>query len=172
MWSLENPAIKNGIIAGISSVVLILLMYLINAKMVFNLASIVATVLFIVFMIRSVKAEKEVMDTFAFSDALKPGFLTFVVANLIYMIFYYVLLNFIAPELITMQKEIALEMLEKMSGFLGEEATEAAIDEFQARDFEFGLTTAIWSFAWGLIFPGFIIASIIALVFKESKAIN
>ena len=62
MWSLENPAVKNGILAGIGAAVYVLLLYLINARMVFGPASFITTVIFIVLMVRSVKAEKEVLD--------------------------------------------------------------------------------------------------------------
>lgn len=168
MWSLENPAVKNGILAGIGAAVYVLLLYLINARMVFGPASFITTVIFIVLMVRSVKAEKEVLEYTSFSDALKPAFLTYVIANLIYVIFYYVLVNFIATELLVIQKEMALEMLEKMSGFLGEEAVEKAVEEMEARS-GFGIGTAIWTFAWSLIFPGFLIAAIIAAVMKDRQ---
>lgn len=172
MWSLENPAVKNGILAGIGTAVYVLLLYLINARMVFGPASFITTVIFIVMMVRSVKAEKEVLEYTSFSDALKPAFLTYVIANLIYVIFYYVLVNFIAPDLLVMQKEMALEMLEKMSGFLGEEAMEKAAEELEARNSGFGIGTAIWTFAWGLIFPGFLIAAIIAIVMKDRQPVT
>ena len=169
MFTLENPAVKNGVIAGLSTAGIILLFYLINARWVFSVASILTTILFIVFMVRSVREEKLTLDFMAFNDALKPAFVTYVVANLIYIIFYYVLLNFIAPELIDMQREIAVETIEKMSGILGEEGTEAALDQMDERSFDFTLKSAALAFAWGLIFPGFIVALIIAAVMKDKK---
>lgn len=169
VFDLENPSIKNGIIAGLAGAAVTLVCYLINPKWALTAASWITTPLFIVMMVLSVKADKEGQDFTSFSDALKPAFLTYVVANLLFTIFYYVLLNFIAPELIEIQKEIALEAIEKMQGFLGEEAAEAAIDQIQGRDFSFGLGTALWTFAWGLIIPGFIVAAIIALIMKDKK---
>jgi hypothetical protein len=172
MWSFENPAVKNGILAGIGAAVYILLLYLINAKLVFGAASFVTTAIFIFLMVKSVKAEKAALEYTSFSDALKPAFLTYVIANLIYIIFYYVLVNFIAPELLVMQKEMAVAMLEKMSGFMGEEATEAALDQMESKNFDFGIKTAMWTFAWGLIFPGFLVAAIIAAVMKDSRPVQ
>lgn len=172
MWSLENPAIKNGIIAGIGSAVFVLLLYLVNPRWIFGFPSYITTIIFIVLMVQSVKAEKKNIDYTSFSDALKPAFLTFVVANFIYIFFYTILVNFIAPELLDVQKEITLEMLEKMSGLLGEDGLEAAVDEVEARDFDFGLKTASWTFAFGLIFPGFIIAAIIAAVMKDRRPLE
>ena len=172
MWSLENPAIKNGILAGIAAAVYVLLLYLINLRWIFGLPSYLTTVLFIFMMVQSVKAEKKVLDYTSFSDALKPAFLTFVVANFIYIIFYYILVNFIAPELLDLQKQISMEMIEKMSGFIGEEGTEAAIEQMEGRDFDFGIKTASWTFAFGLIFPGFIIAAIIAAIMKDRRPVE
>ena len=172
MWSLENPAIKNGILAGIASAVFVLLLYLVNPRWIFGFPSYITTIIIIILMVQSVKAEKKTLEYTAFSDALKPAFLTFVIANLIYIIFYYVLVNFIAPELMDIQKEITMEMIEKMSGFLGEEGTETAIEQMEARNFDFGLKTAAWTFAFGLIFPGFIIATIIAAVMKDRKPVE
>lgn len=172
MLSLENPAVKNGVIAGLATAALVLLCYLINPRWIFSLASILTTILFIVFMVKSVKEEKQLAEFMSFNDALKPGFVTYVVANLIYIIFYYVLLNFIAPELVTMQKEIAIETLEKMSGLLGEEGIEAALEQMEARNFDFTLSTAALTFAWGLIFPGFVAALIIAVVMKDKKPVS
>lgn len=172
MWSLENPAVKNGILAGIAAAVYVLLLYLINLRWIFGFPSYLTTVLFIFMMVQSVKAEKNILDFTSFSDALKPAFLTFVVANLIYIIFYYVLVNFIAPELLDIQKQISMEMIEKMSGFIGEEGTEAAIEQMESRDFDFGVKTAAWTFAFGLIFPGFIIAAIIAAIMKDRRPVE
>ncbi|NND34565.1 MAG: DUF4199 domain-containing protein [Saprospiraceae bacterium] len=172
MLSLENPAVKNGIIAGLATAGLILFFYLFNPRWVFSVASILTTILFIVFMVRSVKEEKSGLEFMAFNDALKPAFVTYVVANLIYIIFYYVLLNFIAPELVEMQREIAIETIEKMSGLIGEEGTEAALDQMDQQSFEFSLKSAALAFAWGLIFPGFIVSLIIAAIMKDKKPVD
>ena len=169
---LENPSIKNGIIAGLASSGLVLILYLINARLVLSVASWITTLIFIYFMVQSVKADKAIMEYMSFGDALKPSFLTYVVGNLIYIIFYFVLLNFIAPELIDMQKDIAMEAMEKLGGLMGEDAMEEALDQLEAQSFNFNFTTALWSYAWGLIFPGFIIAVVIALIMKDRKPLE
>lgn len=166
-FDLENPAVKNGIIAGLASAAIILLFYLVSPRMVFTISAWITTILFIVFMVQSVKSEKSASEFTPFGEALKPAFLTYVIANLIYVIFYYVLFNFIAPELTGMQKEIAMEAMEKLGNLVGEDAMETAIDQLQTQDFTFTIKSAAWTFAWGLIFPGFIIAAIIALVMKD-----
>ena len=63
-------------------------------------------------------------------------------------------------------------MLEKMGGLLGEEGVETAAEEIQNRNFDFGLKMASWTFAFALIFPGFIIAAIIAAVMKDRRPVD
>jgi len=168
---LENPAIKNGVFAGLAACGVVLLFYLANARMVFTWASWITTIIFIFFMVQSVKSEKAEAEFTSFNDALKPAFLTYVISNLLYIIFYYVLLNFIAPDLVEMQREIAMETIEKLAGIMGEDSVEEGLEALEAHDFSFGLGTAAWSFAWGLIFPGFIVAAIIALIMKDNKPV-
>ncbi|NND08542.1 MAG: DUF4199 domain-containing protein [Saprospiraceae bacterium] len=166
---LENPAIKNGVYAGLAACGILLLFYLVKDRMVFTWASWVSTIIFIYFMVMSVRSEKAALEHMSFNDALKPAFLTFVVSNLLYITFYYVLLNFIAPDLVEMQRKIAMETMEKMGNLMGEDAMEEGIEALENHDFSFGLKTAALSFAWGLIFPGFIVSAIIALVMKDRK---
>ncbi len=168
----ENPAIRNGIIAGIGAAAISLLFYIVNARMVFSLASWVTTALFIVMMVRSVRSHRHSVEYLSFSEALKPAFVTYVLGNLLYIIFYFVLLNFIDPSLLDMQKEIAMEAMEKFSGIMGEDNFEIAMEELENRDWSYGIGTAAWTFAWGLIFPGFIICLIIAAVMKDRKPID
>ncbi len=168
MWSLENPAVRNGIIAGILSAVVTLVCYLVNARWVFSISGWVSTLVFIAFMIQSVRAHRQTVDLLTFSEALKPAFLTYAVANLVYVVFYYLLFNFIASDLITLQKERAIEMIEKMSGFLGEAGSEKAIEALEEKGFGYGIGTALWTYAWGLILPGFPIAAVMALIMRQS----
>ncbi len=163
----ENPSVRNGIIAGIGASAITLLLYLVNERMVFSLSGWLTTILFIILMVRSVKEVKSGLEFMSFADALKPGFLTYVIGNLVYVIFYYVLLNFIDPGLVELQREIAVEAMEKLGSFLGEDTLETAMDEIEKRDFRFGLGTAALTYGWGLIFPGFIAAAIIAAVLKD-----
>ena len=168
----ENPAIKNGVIAGIGAAAISLFLYIISARMIFSFASLLTTALFIVMMVRSVREHRSSVDFLSFSEALKPAFVTYVCGNLLYTIFYFVLLNYIDPGLLEMQKEIAMESIERFSGVMGEENFEIALEELENRDWGFGLGTAVWSFAWGLIFPGFLICLVIAAIMKDRKPVD
>jgi len=104
--------------------------------------------------------------------ALKPAFLTYLIGNLIYVLFYYVLFNFIDPGLEEVQKELTMDAMEKIGGLLGEDGMEAAIEQIENQDFSFGLGKALWTFAFSLIFPGFVSAAIIAAIMKDPKPVT
>lgn len=173
MWSLENPAVKNGIIAGILSVVLILLVYLVKSSLLASggfAISTLTTALFVYLMYLSTKAEKDATsEHFSFNDAVKPAFVCYVVGNVIYYAFYFVFLNYIAPEVLQMQQEMAIEMVDKLSGITGEEAAEQAVRDLEAKGVGFGLGQAAIGFLFSLIFPGFVVAAIIAATLRDPR---
>lgn len=172
IFDLENPAIKNGILAGIAGSALMLLFYLIKPRMVFGLAGWTVVALFVFLMVRAVKEYKSHIDYMSFSEALKMSFLTYVVGNLIYTLFFFVLMNYIDPGLLDLQREISIDAIEKLSGLLGEEGTEAALDALENQDWSFGVGKALQTYFMGLIIPGFIIALIISAVMKDRKPVQ
>ena len=165
---LNGPTLKNAVTAGFLAVIVALLFYLFNTRSLFNVSGWIVFVLYIVYMVRSVRQEKSLMEWMSFGSAFKASFITYVVASLMYMIFYFVLLNFIDPDLQEMQKDIAIEAIEKMSGLIGEEGTEAALDKIEEDNLN-SPGRSLTSWAWGLIFPGAIISAIIGLVMKDKN---
>ena len=165
----ENPAVRNGVIGGLTAVVASLLFYIADTKMFLSFSGFLVWIIYIFFVSKATREDKRTSDHFEFKDALKTGFLTYVIASLFYIVFYYVLSNFVDPGLIEMQREIAIEAIEKMSGMLGEEGTEAALANIENQDMTFGIKTALITFAGGLLFPGIIIALIVAAVLKDPK---
>lgn len=168
----ESPAIRNGFFGGLAAVILALLFYLFNTKSFLSLSGFLIIILYIICVIRGVREQKATMDHFPFVEALKTGFLTYIVASLVYTIFHYVLMNFVDPGLVDMQREVAVEAIEKMSGFMGEDQMEAAIDAIESQDLSFTVSKALITFAWGLIFPGIIIALIVAAFTKDAKKVE
>jgi predicted membrane protein len=165
---LNGPTIKNAVTAGFIMVIIALLFYLFNTKSLFSVSGWIVFVLYIVFMVRSVSQEKSLVDWMSFGAAFKAAFVTFVIASLMYTLFYFVLLNFIDPDLQDMQKDIAIDAIEKMSGFIGEEGTEAALEKIEDQNLNSpGRTLTTW--AWGLIFPGAAISAIIGLIMKDKN---
>lgn len=165
----ESPAIRNGILGGMAAVILSLMFYIFNTKMFFTVAGWLVIVAYIFFVVKAAREERKLSDQFSFKDAFRTTLVCYAVASLFYVVFTYVLLNFIDPDLIEVQKQITLETMEKMSGLLGEEGTEAAIDAIENEDLRFTPGRALSTLAFGLVFPGSLIAAIISAVMKDSK---
>ena len=163
----SNPSVRNGVICGLILVAYNLVLYIAGPRMIFSWMAWLSLVIYVVFMVRSVREAREGESEFSFKQALKPSFITYLVASLMAMIFSYVLFNFIDPGLMDIQREKTMEMVEWMARFGGEDAVEAALEKVEGDDFSFGPLKAIQAYALGLIFPGFIIAAIISLIMRR-----
>jgi hypothetical protein len=77
-------------------------------------------------------------------------------------------MNFIDPDLIVMAKEVSIEAIEKMSGLLGEDGVQAAIEKIENEN-PFGIQQTLMGIAITLVFPGALIALIIAAIMKKTN---
>jgi len=165
----ESPAIRNGVIGGLTAVVVSLLFYVVDTRTFLSFSGFLVWIIYIVFVVKATREQKRLVDHFDFKEALKTGFLAYVIASLFYVVFYYVLSNFVDPGLVEIQREIAVSAIEKMSSIMGEEGTEAALEGIESQDMTFTLKSALLTFAGGLIFPGIIFALIVASIYKDPK---
>lgn len=165
---MENPGVKWGVFGGIGVVLFTLILYLTGPTNLFGGIAYLGMAIYIFAMVKAAGEEKAALGGYmTWGQALKPTFLTYAVASLIYILFFYVLNNFIDPGLEDMQRQAAVEMMENMSGLLGEEGMEAAMEELDKQDFSFSISKAGFGWAFGLIF-GFILAAIISAITKKN----
>ena len=109
-----------------------------------------------------------------FGEALVPGLGTFAIGSLISVIFMYLLVNHINPDLIPILEEGAREMQEGMFDMMGftEEQKLQAIEEAerqQAGQDTFGLSAILIGWVTNLFFMGLPIAAIIAAIIKKKE---
>jgi hypothetical protein len=97
---------------------------------------------------------------------IRQAFLTFIIANAVYYIFYYILLNFIDQQLIALQFEILQERIENM-GSAGENL-KSMYKNTRPEDLTMTVGKTLFSFGRGLI-GGFILSVIIAYI-SERKS--
>ena len=111
----------------------------------------------------------------SFYDALRTGFTVYVIADIIFYVFYYLLFNFIDPELEMVMKDIALESLQqaKENGItnLGNESVDQLLRKAETADYGVSIGMLITQLAYGLI-GGFLIALVIALVMKKDNPLS
>lgn len=167
-----NNAIRNGLYMGGALVLLYLALYFVSPKVFLSWGSWISFAVYIYFMYNAAKEERASLGGYmSFGEGFKAAFLAFVVGGLISALFTYVMYNFIDPTLIDLTKEIALEAFEKMSGFMGEEAAETAMETIEDQDFStsYSIGNTLMGYLFSLIFPGAVIALIIAAIMKRTN---
>ena len=165
---MENPAIKWGVYLAIASIALLLIFYLVNPELIFSVNSYISIVVTIVILVMACKEARENSGGFAsFGQMFQTAFFTWAIGSLIGVVFQYILMNFIDPGLIEIQREISIEAIEKMVGLIGEEGVEKAIE-----DVENSNPVTIGKIALGYVFMlvvGAIVAAIIGAIMQKKN---
>ena len=146
---------KYGLYLGLGLIIISLVSYFISPRFYLTWASWLGFVLYIVMMVMAVKEEKFNLGSISFKGAFGQSWLTYVVGTLIATIFAYIMMHFIDPTLMDMAIEIAKEAIEKMSGFLGEDAVEKALEAIDKQD-TYSVFGFVRSYLIGLIFAAMI----------------
>lgn len=162
---MENPSIKYGLYIGLANAVITLLAYFINPEWMFGFTLQIALIIFnIVLMVMAVNEYRDANEGYIlFKEGFKAAWLTFIIGVTIVNIFSYLLYNYIDPGLIDVAKEKTMEAIEKMGSFMGEDAMEASLEEI-ANSNPFGLPKVLLGILISFIFPGAVLAAIIAAV--------
>lgn len=144
-----------GLIAGLITVTYFLLFYTVNPRIM--LGSIVwwsSLVIYLIAMVLAVKKRASKAENYiTLRSALQTGFLVFVIANLLFYTFFYLLFGLFDPSLVDLQKEM-------MS------ANPAVADELNTKDFSVTLSGTFFNYLYSLI-GGFLLALGIAAVMKS-----
>lgn len=170
---MEHPPIKNGIYMGGVLVALALIAYVVNSTWLFHPGLRIAAGLLVplYFMYRTITEQRlEEEGKISFGEALKAGFIAFLVGTLIYSLFQYVLVNFIDTGLQEVAKEQMLAYMDKFAGMAGaesEELLETVRTELDKQGNLFGFGSTALSWMQGLI-GGFILSAIMSAILKRS----
>lgn len=102
-----------------------------------------------------------------FRFLVREGFIVYLIAQIIYYLFYYLLFFEIDPGLLELQKSIELEKVEETRGILGEQRADEMLRNL--KEGAIGMTTGslIRQFVPSLL-PGFAMSAIFALIVKKS----
>ncbi|MCR9100459.1 MAG: DUF4199 domain-containing protein [bacterium] len=149
----QNRGVKYGTIAGGITVGIYLLFYLINKELVFNSFLNWATVgLYLAIAWKAIDDERQAIGgKLEFQQALKVGFTVFVVANLVYYLYYYLLHGVFDPGLEEVQRSVMSETLEARKGMLSEEQYKAFKESLEGDGLKVGLQNTLLTYARSLI---------------------
>jgi hypothetical protein len=166
---------RNGLIAGLSVVILFLAYYFIDPNLLFGKFTSGVPYLFIfpLFMTLSAIADKRENGGFLdITPTFKSAFFTGLLGLFIMMVFLFILKTIIDPTLVEMEKEVAfdaaIELAEMFTG--GEGLDDDAILEIREKVDESGAPT-LWNTLFGFILTGALgaVPAIIIALFVRKK---
>jgi hypothetical protein len=166
---IKNISLRYGLIAGISTVAYFLLFYLVNPRNMFlPWLSWSSLLIYIICMWLGCKAffnENKAEASFRFF--LREAFAIYIIANLVYFLFYYLMLEVFDPSLIYVQAEVGLAQLEQYADRLDSKQFEQLKERLESEDLGLKLNDVLMAFGNSAI-GGFIIALAVAGVFNKS----
>lgn len=171
---MNNSAAKYGFYYGLTSIGVALVLWLVNKELLFkmSLQSILGLALAIIFMFLAIKAVKGEQEGFiSFGEAIAASMLTYALGGLMAILFSFVLLNYIDPSLLEVQKEVAMETAENVIEMFGgtEESMEEMREEMEEEASSYSLGKNLMAWLFSLIFPGLIISLIMSAIMKKSN---
>jgi len=168
---MNNAGFKRGLFYGVTAVGIYLVTYLVNKRFLFSpgfspITGIVLPIVFMVLAARDTRTAQEGVMTFA--EALSATFLTYVIGSLIFSIFSYIMTALVDPSLLKIAQEVAIEAMDKLSGFLDEDQVDIMKDAVEEGTEGTSIGATLMGWAFSLILPGFIFAAIISAIMKRN----
>jgi hypothetical protein len=160
-------SLKYGLIAGGSVVLYFLLFYFLDKESMLKMwVSGSSLFLYVIFMAKSVSDQRGLQeDIISFREAISVAFLTFIIANAVYYVFYYFIMKS-DPELVEMLRQASIEFYQQ---FLADRNPVEVEKSFEG--FEVDVSSVLLSFARGAI-GGFILSIIIAGAMRRGKRLK
>ena len=156
-----NLSIRYGVLAGICVIIYMLVFYFYDVKVMLGPSVFWSTtLLFIVGMFFAAREERKKREFMTFREILPVAFVTYLIANLFFYDFVYILFNFVDPSLPELQQQVGLESA-RASGVIESLDLEDAIAKIEETPAEFTLIQAISAYISSAIF-GFILSLMIA----------
>lgn len=169
---MENKAVNFGLISGGAIVVIMFVVDMIDSRMMVNfMMSYFPTLVLIVAMVFSVREARRDVEYLDFTGAFKAAFLPFVIGNGIYLVFNYVLYNFIDPGLADLAREKALELFDRglLNNLMNEEDRELMLEATRENSFRPTLSQSFLGYMFSLVFPGGVVSLVLATIFRSRK---
>lgn len=162
---MKNNALKAGLITGLITILLFFITYQISPKGMLSPFLYWGSLLISFFgMLGAALLEKRRGNgVLPFRKGLTITFLTFLLANFLFFIFYYWMFTSYAPELPALQKEISAEFYEH--SYSGAELRKK-LRLLEESDFGVTLQTIFSGYAYGAI-GGFFLSLLLALLVRE-----
>jgi Protein of unknown function (DUF4199) len=155
---------KYGLIAGGSVVLYFLLFYFLDKESMLKMWVAASSMfVYVLFMAKAVGDQRKLQeDIISFKEAISVAFLTLIIANIVYYIFYFFIIKS-DPELVVILKQNYIDFYQKVLSNQDPVEVEKSFE-----DFEVNLSFVLLRFAQGAIL-GFILSVIIAGMMRRGK---
>ena len=167
---MQNHFVKYGLMMGVAAIIFSLMLYLANPSFLVTWGSWAGLVITIYFMIKSVNDTKRDNKGFlSLGEAFKAGWLAYVLGSFISSVFMYILVNFFDPTLIDVIRQTQIEAMQKVGETLNfpPEQLKEQISMIEDTN-PFGLAQIALSIPISFLFPGAVIAIIIAAIVRKN----
>ena len=169
---MNNHAIKSGLMVGVISIVLTLLIYIVNPAFLVSMWMLLFFLIFIALVSYfGIQHRNEIGGYMTFGKAWVYSMQLLVVAGIVGTIFNILLYNIIDPELPTMLADQSVENAESMMRNFGmpEDQMDEALEKTRTDTLDrMTVVGLIKSFAWGLIFYA-ILSLITGAIIKKKE---
>lgn len=169
---MQNHFVKYGYMMGIASIVITMILYFIDSKLMLTAGSWISVIAMVYFMVKAVSATRSDQGgIITLSEAFKASWLAFVLGSFISYVFMYILVNFIDTSLIDIIRETQIEAVKQAAQLfkLPEDLTEEQISTIEDTN-PYGLAQLAINIPVSFLFPGAIIAIIIAAIMKKNRS--
>jgi hypothetical protein len=167
---LQKNGVRFGLYAGLGAVAYSLLLYIVDAKLIFGGFASASWVIYLFCMFQAANLDKKELGGYlTFKEGFQATFAVFAIASLLQIAFQFLLLTVIDPSLVQMQTDVAIEAMEKMAGMFGlsEADMETAIAEIE-KNSKPSIGQSTQAYLINLII-GAIPAAIIAAILKKNR---
>lgn len=164
-----NPVVlKYGIMAGVSTVVYLLLFYFIQKPLFLDAKVLWSTlIIYLFFMFKAVNEIDDIATSIDFKSYIQIAFWVFVIANLIYYPFFHILCNYLDTSLLEIMRSTQIEYLEwtlKQSTRIEEQQSiRKTIEELKIQDMHLTFSVTLYSLVRSII-GGFLLSVIVAMI--------
>jgi len=159
-----NISIRYGILVGIVVILYMLAFYFYEVKLMLEPSVFWSTtLLYMVGMFFAAREERKAREFITFREVLPVAFVTYLVANLFFYDFLFIMFNFIDTNLPDLQRQISIEAIQE-SGFI--DYVEKEIEELEKTPANFSFGQAVFDYLRSAIF-GFLLSLLIAGVTRN-----
>ncbi len=165
---MNHPSVKNGVLGAMINIIITLLLAFISARTLLSGSFWTGFIVFIYFMYLTGKESRELYGGYiSFGEIFKYMFFASVIFATISVIFSYVQFNFIDPGLVDVQKDMAIEGIDKVRELLGDEAADSMEEQIEEQSFNLTIGKSLINLVFYVVASSIVLAIMAAIMKRK-----